>query len=240
MPAQQKYPVYLEDQREFFDTLIREDWDTYFSEEWDLVRRHEVRAIFAHVQPARILDIGCGCGFHDREMAQYDFVRQVDAIDYSAASIEKAEQYYGHPKVWRWVANLNALDAANRYDLVVSFQVIEHLKEAGAFLARCAALCVRDGHVAVVTPNRRRLGNVIRMLRFQSPAMLDPQHFREFTVREITDMAARHGLERVAHFGYGMHGLGVIDRLSSEQRMRLGATFPSIAHQFCAIFRKTA
>src|SRR5882757_2544417 len=106
MSVHQRYPDFLSDQRQFFDELITEEWQTYFSEEWDATRRFEIEKIFEHFKPARILDVGCGVGFHDAEMARYDFVGEVDAFDYSEKSVAKANATYGHPKVNRFVANL--------------------------------------------------------------------------------------------------------------------------------------
>src|SRR5687767_441287 len=98
MRVHERYTHYHEDQRQFFDELITEEWGTYISADWDTVRRHEVARLFAIVQPRRVLDIGCGCGFHDKVMAEYPFVERVDAFDYSAQSIVKAEEVYPHPK----------------------------------------------------------------------------------------------------------------------------------------------
>ena len=62
-------------------------------------------------------------------MASYPFVAEIDAFDYSPKSVEQAEKAYSHPKVTRWVGDF-ARDAPRRtYDLVVSFQVFEHLSE---------------------------------------------------------------------------------------------------------------
>ncbi len=240
MPAHQRFPDFREDQREFFDALIVEDWDTYRSADWDFVRRYEVQKIFSAVQPKTILDVGCGCGFHDVEMAQFDFVTRVDAIDNSQQSIAKAEEHYGHLKVRRWVAALDEIPLTSRYDLVVSFQVIEHLSKPVEFLTRCAAICAEGGHVAVATPNRRRLGNILRSLSGKSPTMLDPQHFQEYSSAEMDSLAAQSGLVPVTHFGYGMHGIRAIDRMPVEWRTRLGSALPFAAHQFCAIYSKTA
>lgn len=99
MVVQKHFPNFLEDQRAFFDELITKDWDSYISADWDFVRKYEVRKMFEIIRPQTIIDIGCGCGFHDREMAEYDFVTRVDAIDYSSASIAKANEFYPHKKV---------------------------------------------------------------------------------------------------------------------------------------------
>ena len=37
--TQEKYPEFLDDQRQFFDELITREWDTYQSPDWDRRRR---------------------------------------------------------------------------------------------------------------------------------------------------------------------------------------------------------
>jgi 2-polyprenyl-3-methyl-5-hydroxy-6-metoxy-1,4-benzoquinol methylase len=238
MNTQSRFPSYLEDQRAFFDQLITEDWADYASPEWDFVRRCEIKRLFEFVQPAMILDVGCGCGFHDREMSTYEFVREVDAIDYSSASIAKANEHYPHEKVKRWVADIRELSVPARYDLVASFQVFEHLSDPDTFLARCSELCRSGGRVAIFTPNRRRLSNIRRWLRFEKAELLDPQHFKEYTASEIVAMGGRHGLPYAYSFGYGMHGISRIDRMPVERRLRLGELFPFAAHGICVILEK--
>ena len=104
--TQEKYPTFLEDQRQFFDELITEEWDTYQSADWDRRRRLEVDSLFRLVTPRRVLDVGCGCGFHDVLMAERPGVEGVTGIDYSARSIEMAGHFYAHPKVSRGVEDI--------------------------------------------------------------------------------------------------------------------------------------
>jgi 2-polyprenyl-3-methyl-5-hydroxy-6-metoxy-1,4-benzoquinol methylase len=238
MNTQSRFPNYMEDQRTFFDQLITEDWADYASPEWDFVRQYEIKALFRRIRPATILDIGCGCGFHDREMAMCGFVRQVDAIDYSSASIAKANEHYPHEKVTRWVADIKEMPTSTKYDLVVSFQVFEHVSDPEKFLRRCGDLCRSGGHVAVFTPNRRRLSNIRRWARFERALLLDPQHFKEYVAAEIVAMAQKCDLTGAYRFGYGMHGISWIDRMPVEKRIRLGEVVPFAAHGMCVVLRK--
>src|SRR3546814_5503301 len=92
MAVQDRYQTCVQDQLEMFYELITEDWETYLNSDWDQSRRFEVAFLFDQVRPETVLDVGCGCGFHDQVMAGYDFVREVHAIDYSAKSIERANE----------------------------------------------------------------------------------------------------------------------------------------------------
>lgn len=237
MPVQDRYQTFVPDQREFFDELIVEDWATYQSADWDASRRFEVDELFKRIQPRTVLDMGCGCGWHDAEMANHSFVERVDSFDYSARSIEKADEAYPHEKAHRFVADLATFAPERQYDLVVSFQVFEHLNDTDAYWASAERGARHGGHVAIFTPNRNRLSNVLLRLRGKPPAMLDPQHFREYSPRELMKMGGMRGLVPVTWFAVsGLGGLPVIDRLPIAKRLALGARLPSVANGFCALF----
>jgi len=242
MSVHQRYPQPLEDQRQFFDELITEEWHTYHSEAWDAARRYEVEQLFRHLQPGRVLDIGCGVGFHDVEMARYPFVTFVEAIDYSRESIRKANEHYPHEKVFRRVEDLRTLAVEPSYDLVVSFQVFEHLSNPEDYFRFAIAACRPGGAIAILTPNADRLDNRIRAWRGEPKSMIDPQHFHEYTSAELRALGARHRLATAATFGY---------RLSSAlwpwavpvdpiRAMRWGTRLPAIADGLAVIFRKAS
>ncbi len=235
MPVQDRYTSFLEDQREFFDALISEDWETYFSAAWDETRRYEIACLFDKIRPSTVLDIGCGCGFHDREMAQYPFVESVHAFDYSTKSVTKANEAYDHPKVRRWIGDLATDAPVQRYDLVVSFQVFEHLSDPDIYFRFCRSACAPGCWIAIFTPNRARLSNRIRARRGLLPELLDPQHFKEYTAEEIIDLGRRAGFANPTYFGYGAAGASSVDKLPNRWRLRLGRAVPAIAAGLCVI-----
>ncbi len=237
MSVHQRYPTFLSDQRQFFDELVTEEWSSYQSEDWDATRRFEVERIFQHFQPATILDIGCGIGFHDADMAAYPFVERVDAIDYSAKSLERANQAYPHPKVERSVEDLATFEPARPYDMVASFQVFEHLDRPDVYFDLCRRACRPGGIVAIVTPNRTRLANRLRGFKGLPYELLDPQHFREYTIGEIHEAGRPFGFLPAGGFGYGLWGWGPIMRLSHERRLRLGRWVPWLAHGIVGFLR---
>ena len=234
MTVQNRFKDYLPDQREYFDLQISEDWEDYASEEWDRVRRFEVARLFAFVRPARILDVGCGCGFHDREMGEVDFVERVDAIDYSAKSVEKAEEHYPHAKVRRWVGDLEELETDAGYDLVTSFQVVEHAPSAEVFLRRCGDLCGPGGHVAVFTVNRLRPYNRKRMRQGKAAELEDPMHRVEFVLSELEALGRGCGLEPARSFSYAADA----PRIPGWARVWAGYYFPRLATRIAVVFRK--
>jgi len=242
MSVQSRYPRALADQRQFFDELITQDWDSYKSEAWDYSRRYETRRLFRHMQPRAILDVGCGCGFHDAEMANYPFVERVEAIDYSPQSIRRADEAYPHSKVTRRVADLATDDPGRVFDLVVSFQVLEHLAEPDIYFEFCLRACRAGGLIAVATPHRLRLDNRIRAWKGEPPALIDPQHFHEYTRGELRALGQRFGLVERDFFGVGLHSL-IYPQLTPQPHQRSarwGTRLPALATVLVIVFENTS
>lgn len=237
MAVQNKYNTFREDQREFFDALISEDWESYSSASWDETRRYEIEKMFKTITPSTVLDIGCGCGFHDLHMASYPFVKEVHAFDYSEKSVAKANEAYPHSHVSRWVGDFTRDVPKQRYELVASFQVFEHLSDVAPYFKFCRAACAPDGHVAIFTPNRLRLSNRLRSLKGMRPEFLDPQHYKEYTIREVVEFGRQAGLAPYKSFGYGLAGVNVLESLSNATRLKLGGLFPSVASGLCIILQ---
>lgn len=68
--------------------------------------------------------------------------------------------------------------------------------------------------------------------------MLDPQHFREYTAKEVARLGAKYELRFVNGFGYGMHGVEAIDRAPVEKRIQLGNWLPFAAHGIGVVLQK--
>jgi 2-polyprenyl-3-methyl-5-hydroxy-6-metoxy-1,4-benzoquinol methylase len=242
MQANKPAEGFREDQREFFDRLITDSWAAYKDPLWDRSRRLEIDELFASVAPRRILDVGCGCGFHDVLMAERPGVEVVQGIDYSARSVEAAEREYPHPQVHRRVGDLFS-EPRGDYDLVVSFQVIEHLVDQAGFVEACARQARPGGWVAVGTPNRLRLDNRVRLALRREVLMIDPMHYRELSMRDLRRLGASAGLEFVTTFG---HGLSLVPpRLNRqvippERGVQLARRMPALANVLCSVFRVPA
>lgn len=235
---------YIEDQREFFDKLISQDWEAYLDPGWDKVRKIEVQEILRLVPLCHhVLDVGCGCGYHDVVFAQSDKVEQVTGIDYSSKSIEQANYHYPHPKIKRQVADLFELidEVHAKFNLAVSFQVIEHLNNPQEFLMACANGVVEKGYIAVVTPNRERLQNRVLQLLGRKPPLVDPLHFAEYTIAELIEIGQKANLTCVGYFGHSislsLKGLTLINGTSSFA-VELGQRLPTWSNVIGIVFQK--
>lgn len=239
MAVHERYSQYLSDQSKFFDELITEDWHTYSSADWDKTRQFEINQLFAHIQPQTVLDIGCGCGFHDAEMARYPFVKSVHGIDPSAASVARAEESYPHAKVTRTVGGFESLSPDQSYDLAMSIDVFEHTDQPDDYFNHVKRVVRPNGHIAILTPNRHRWSNLTRMISGKKPLLISTMHWREYTLRELISLGERHGLKHVLSFGHGIYG-PMTGWMSHERRLKAGATFPSISHVIGVVFQSPA
>jgi 2-polyprenyl-3-methyl-5-hydroxy-6-metoxy-1,4-benzoquinol methylase len=232
--AHDRFPTYVEDQRAFFDRLVTDEWSSYLDPAWAAERRYEIRMLLRRVQPTTVLNVGCGAGFHDLDLAAH--VGHVVGIDTSVQSVACAERHNPHPRVERHVADVLRYQVGEPFDLVVSFQVLEHLPRPEAFLAACARL---GRHVAVFTPNPARLSNRLRRLARTPTKLEDPQHFAEYTTAQIDELCIAAGLRPFASFGYGMNVSWRGHRLLPPVLGRsLGRFLPALAYRHAVLARR--
>ncbi|HBF33330.1 TPA: hypothetical protein DDW35_02075 [Candidatus Sumerlaeota bacterium] len=234
MVVQDRFRHYQRDQREVFDQMIAEDWEVYFNPLGLCLKKFEVDRLLAWTHPTAILNIGCGYGFQDAEMAKRSFVQQVDAIDYSSASVAKANEMFSGPKIHREVADFLTAEPTPKYDCVVSFQVIEHLEDPETFLRRCAEWCKPGGIVAAYTVNFMRPYNRIQIKYGKPPIVEDPMHKMEFTREQLRELGIKAGLLPQRIFAY----LSAPYRRPYGLRIWLGYWFPSQGERLGAFYQK--
>jgi ubiquinone/menaquinone biosynthesis C-methylase UbiE len=153
----------------------------------DLWSEHVARYAFArrYAQGKRVLDAGCGTGYGSAELAQS--AAAVTGVDISASAIEYASASYPIPGLRFLESSCTAIPMpAQSFDLVVAFEVIEHLADYRAFLKECARVLTPEGLFIVSSPNKRYYAET------RAATGPNPFHEHEF---EAAEFAAE--LERV-------------------------------------------
>lgn len=146
----------------------------------NLWSEHVARYAFArrYAHDKRVLDAGCGTGYGSAELAQS--ATEVTGVDIAADAIEYASTNYP-------IAGLRFIEAscaavpfpAESFDLVVAFEVIEHLADYRAFLNECGRVLKPDGLLIVSSPNKRYYAET------RAATGPNPFHQHEFEAEEF-------------------------------------------------------
>jgi ubiquinone/menaquinone biosynthesis C-methylase UbiE len=146
----------------------------------DLWSEHVARYAFArrYVQGKRVLDAGCGTGYGSAELAQS--AAAVTGVDIAPDAIEYARASYPLPGLRFIESSCAAVPfPADSFDLVIAFEVIEHLPDFRAFLDESARVLTREGLFIVSSPNKRYYAET------RAETGPNPFHEHEFEAEEL-------------------------------------------------------
>ena len=121
----------------------------------DLLNEHLARYTFAArlARGKRVLDAGCGAGYGSAELAHV--AQSVIGIDCAMDAIGFARENYRLPNLQFEQASCMALPHKDStFDLVVGFEVIEHLENWRDFLREVRRVMAPSGQFIVSTPNK--------------------------------------------------------------------------------------
>jgi SAM-dependent methyltransferase len=137
----------------------------------------------------RVLDVGCGVGYGSYYLATHG-VAEVVGVDLSAEAIAYARRHYRHPNLTYLCADALSLpDALGPFDVVVAYEVFEHVDDGERFLDGLCEHLHDDGVLLVSTPNKLTFSP--GHPRDSSP---NPFHVREYYRDEFTALLdARFG-----------------------------------------------
>ena len=122
---------------------------------------HWHRYLFAWriAQGRRVLDAACGEGYGSALLSRT--AASVLGVDIDASSIVHARERYARENLRYEVADATALDVApGSYDLVVSFETLEHLSAQEELLAGFARVLTDDGLLIVSSPDKHEYSEV--------------------------------------------------------------------------------
>jgi SAM-dependent methyltransferase len=127
----------------------------------------------------RVLEIGCGTCY-GLDYFNQSFAHYVGMdIDVNLLSALAEDYLNSVSPVSFLAADINHTPLQEHsFDLIISFQVIEHIPDAVGFLRQAARLLKPGGQCLVTTPNR-----AIRLLPFQKP--WNPEHVQEYSYHEF-------------------------------------------------------
>jgi len=177
------------------------------------------------VKNKTVLDIACGSGYGSSYLLSKG-AKAVTGGDISEETIEYAKARY-------WKDNLNFLPvnaeqlpfANNSFDVVVSIETIEHLKNHENFLVECRRVMKDGGTFICSTPNKE-----VMPLNPTSPEKpSNPFHIKEYSVEEFQQLLSRY-FKNVDLYGYTRHK-------ERGMREKLIGTIESLVYSLPAVFQ---
>jgi SAM-dependent methyltransferase len=140
-----------------------------------------------YVTDRSVLDFGCGTGYGTHALA--DSCREIVGVDIAPDAIDYARVTYTHPNL-SYVGIRRVEDAPlpfpdERFDVVLSFQVIEHVADVDAYLREVQRVLAPAGTFICATPER-----ATRLFPKQRPWNL--YHLHEYGEHELGAELRRH------------------------------------------------
>ncbi|UGT41893.1 class I SAM-dependent methyltransferase [Nocardia yamanashiensis] len=164
-------------------------------------RRHEIAytELLDQCRDKVVLEAGSGEGYGANMIAEV--AAKVIGLDYDDSAVAHVRAKY--PRVEMIQGNLADLPLEDgSVDIVVNFQVIEHLWDQAQFLRECLRVLKPGGKLLISTPNR---------ITF-SPGRdtpLNPFHTRELNAAEMDELLVEAGFQVELMAGI-FHGPGVV------------------------------
>jgi O-antigen biosynthesis protein len=152
----------------------------------DLWHEHFARYAFAArlCRGRRVLDMGCGTGYGATELAAA--ARTVIGVDIAPEVAAGAQRMYARSNVQFIPASATQLPFSDEsFDLIVAFEVIEHLADWRELLREARRLLGPDGQFIVSTPNKAFYSES------RGEAGPNPFHVHEFEFEEFRDELRR-------------------------------------------------
>jgi SAM-dependent methyltransferase len=126
-----------------------------------------------------ILDLGCNTGYGSKVLSACG---KVSSIDVSEKAISAAKALHGAADIDFQVIDGESLPFENgRFQMIVSFQVIEHIVDYQKYLGEIKRVLSPGGIVVFTTPNAR-----LRLDKEMKP--WNPFHVREFDSSELESL----------------------------------------------------
>lgn len=172
------YPVFTGDEN-FYNKLQRFDW--YYMKE-----KNEYKFASKYITAKdSVLEVGCGYGYFRKFISPCNYI----GLELSIKAIEYAEKngiYIENCTIEEYVAKTN-----NKFDVIVSFQVLEHLKNPKDFIELQILLLNTGGRLIISVPNDE---TYLRYL-VNEPLNMPPHHITRWKERTFRFIAEKYNLK---------------------------------------------
>lgn len=156
-------------------------------EQWILYLKHKFayELTKSHIKKGdSVLEIGCGDGYGAYILSETG--AKITAIDIDIDTINNAKRKYTKDNLEFLNYNGSQIDLPpHSYDVVISFQVIEHVSNLEIYFNNIKQLVNEHGLILITTPNR-----TYRLSTEQKP--WNPYHITEYNEKSIKEVLSKH------------------------------------------------
>jgi O-antigen biosynthesis protein len=184
-------------------------------------------------EPGRVLDVGCSTGYLAERLQERGWT--VVGLDMDERSAELARRFCSDVLVGD-VETMELPFEPASFDAIVCGDVIEHLRDPQAFLARLRPLLRPGGRLVLSTPNianwARRVGLLFGRFRYTEWGILDRTHTYFFTRKTLRECLESAGY-RIVEFDHTVPVPVLSTPRVEGLAHKIGALRPSLfAYQF--------
>jgi 2-polyprenyl-3-methyl-5-hydroxy-6-metoxy-1,4-benzoquinol methylase len=137
-----------------------------------------------------VLDIGCGTGYGSHVLAQK--AKHVIGLDQDASAIAYCKMNYSRSNIEFIRADASNLPPTSMFDVVVIFQVIEHIADIDNFVVQVKKRVKPGGKILMTTPNSKESAGEpspnpfhVNEMNYDEFSAFLGKHFRTFTLYGI-------------------------------------------------------
>lgn len=183
------------------------------------------------VQGKRVLDIACGEGYGSFLLKEAG-AASVVGVDISAETVSRAQEFFakdGLEYVHADAAEINNLFDENTFDVVISIETIEHLKDPAAFLNGVKRVVKPGGIIVLSCPND--------YWYYPRDDESNPYHLRKYRLEEFQDLSTSILGNNVRwSLGTSVFGFGSVPLKPKEAYKTIPGTWMSYMEASSAYF----
>jgi SAM-dependent methyltransferase len=166
-----------------------------------ILRRAALLDYLKSFPPGRVLEVGCGVGALLYDLSRLGYHGVGVEVSFQAVTLAKAI-----------LANVTGMSVEERlskesketYDYLISFEVLEHIKDDAAALKDWVEYVKPGGHIFLSVPAQQKKWNITDLLA---------GHYRRYDKIDITALVKGSGLELTRIITYGWPASWFIERL---------------------------
>ena len=161
-------------------------------EEDHLERYYFILGLLEESKKLNILDLACGEGYGTDLISDFYKNSNITGVDLSLEAIEHAKKKYDKKNVNFLQGDATKFNNGVKYDVIVSFETIEHIPFYEAVIQNFSNLLKKGGTLFISSPNRLITSPHAKTL---SDKPSNKFHTQEFIKEELIELLEKYGFQ---------------------------------------------